>query len=121
MSNRVNNLVIADAINRLGVAVAALDLASRNHAQLFSRTDERLVEMHNSLDAQANVVNAIDTESKQTETHFRQACANIIGRYKVKNEFDEAMHNKDCRVDTIAFEMQRLGKALTAACTLDAS
>ena len=80
-----------DAIDRLEVAVAALDLASRNHAQLLSRTDERLVEMHNRLNAQANVVNATDAKSKETEIHLGQACANIIDRYKLKTEFDDTI------------------------------
>ena len=110
-----------NAIDRLEVAVAALDLASRNQAQFMARTDEKIGELQNRVNAQANVVNTIDARSKQTETHLAQACANIIDRYKLKTECDDVIRIIDAKVDTIVSEMQRLGIAVAQACAVEES
>ena len=67
---------IHNAVDRLEVAFATLDMVNRNQAQFMSRTHNKIVEVN----VQANVVNAIDARSKQTELHFGQAWADIIDR-----------------------------------------
>ena len=69
---------MAHAIDRLEIAIAALDSASRTQASAISRQDVRHLELHNRLNDMSNLVTGLND---MTEKHLHKARCNIIIQY----------------------------------------
>ena len=103
------------AIDRLEVAVAALDAASRNHAHTISGIDARLVELHNRVNDQSANVTDTELRARQTETHLAEACSNILQRFQTKLQHGESNDMINARIESIGQELLRLESAIAAA------
>lgn len=107
------------AIDRLEVAVAALDAASRNHAHTISGIDARLVELHNRENDQSANVTDTELRARQTETHLAEACSNILQRFQTKLQHSENNDMVNARIAPIGQELLRLESAIAAAISVD--
>ena len=77
---------MAHALDRLEIAIAPLDSASRTQASAISRQDVRHLELHNRLNDMSNLVTGLND---MTEKHLHEARGNIIIQYIPKLRHNE--------------------------------
>ena len=89
------------AIDRLEVAVAALDQASRSQAHTISIMSTKYVEIQNRVNDQANRLSETMDKIKTTDSHLLEACGNIIDRSQAKSTHKDDMQLINVQMGTL--------------------
>ena len=76
-------------IEKLENAMVALHNSFKTQEATISRQEVRMGELHERVNDMANRVAGVKTKSDLTETHFVEACDNIVKRYALKSELTE--------------------------------
>ena len=95
-----------------------LCITPSRHRKQPSRQEVRMGELHERVNDMANRVAGVKTKSDLTETHFVEACDNIVKRYALKSEFTENCSLIDTRYNQLDSKLHSLELAIAQAASL---